>query len=166
MRTNWICSVGLWALLVGLTAPAIADGQKPHHQGNPKDTQGGLIGDLRSAHRLLAEANHDYEGHRAQAAKEVHQAIKELKGEHHGKKGDHSKPCDHAKQCKHPSSDKESKHGKEAAVHEPQAISDAQLRQAESLLQKVQAELNTRSPKAATKVKEAIAQIETALKIR
>ena len=62
---------------------------------------------LDDAYATLAQANHDYKGHRARAMKQIEAAVKELGGAISGKgKG-----------------------------HEPQGTSDAQLRAAQSLLQ-------------------------------
>ena len=42
----------------------------------------GQVREARSAHRLLVEADHDYDGHRARAAHEVHKALEELGARH------------------------------------------------------------------------------------
>ena len=62
---------------------------------------------LDDAYATLAQANHDYKGHRVKAMKQIELAVQELGGKISGKgKG-----------------------------HEPQGTSDAQLRAAQSLLQ-------------------------------
>jgi hypothetical protein len=62
---------------------------------------------LDDAYATLAQANHDYKGHRARAMKQIEMAVKELGGSISG-------------------------HGK---GHEPQGTSDAQLKAAQGLLQ-------------------------------
>jgi hypothetical protein len=61
---------------------------------------------LDDAYATLAEANHDYKGHRAHAMKQIEMAVRELGGAISG-------------------------HGR---GHEPQGTSDAQLRVAQALL--------------------------------
>ena len=114
---------------------------------------------LRQAHKLLVNADHDYDGHRARASEEVHKAIRELEGKHHAKKvvsGNVPSAAPVVKPAKH----------KEPAVHESQASSDEQLQQALQLLQSAQAEINSKHPKAAGNVTAAIREINTALKIK
>jgi hypothetical protein len=72
------------------------------------------IAALDDAFATLAQANHDYKGHRAKAMKQIELAVRELGGKISGKgKG-----------------------------HEPQGTSDAQLRAAQSLLQQAAAGLS------------------------
>ena len=78
MRRNLLLGTGsLIVFLVGLatTSTAVAQTQKA---AGVAPAQAEAIKALRSAHKLLAEADHDYDGHRAKAAKEVHKALKEL----------------------------------------------------------------------------------------
>jgi hypothetical protein len=65
------------------------------------------VATLEEAYATLAQADHDYKGHRAEAMKQIKMAAKELGGEISG-------------------------HGKK---HEPQGTSDAQLKAAQGLLQ-------------------------------
>jgi hypothetical protein len=148
MRLIWNC--GVLVLLVSLAVGSKASAQT----GARKLEKAELVKELRAAHKLLAEADRDYKGHRAQAAKEVHKAIKELGGEHHPKKAEAAAPGAKPPRVKQP------------AIHEPQATSDAQLRQAQAILEGVQAELNAHHPKAAANVTAAIAEIKTALSIK
>ncbi len=114
-----------------------------------------VISALQSAQTLLVAADHDYSGHRALAAKEVHKALAEL-GHKKGQAGITPKTANAAA----------TQTGRTAA-HEPQATSDAQLRQALQILQSVVPHINsTRHPKAATNVQAAIGQINTALSIK
>ncbi len=132
---------------LGLASPALAQAAKGAKQAAHSE----LIKELRSAHKLLAEADRDYDGHRAKAAEEVHKALKDLGYEH--KKG--------AKTAA-----KKAANAKEPPVHEPQATSDAQLRQALDILKAALPRLEGKHPKAAANVTAAIAEIKTALAIK
>ena len=81
--------------------------------------QTGSLALLDDAYATLAQANHDYKGHRVKAMKQVELAVQELGGKISGKgKG-----------------------------HEPQGTSDAQLRAAQSLLQQASAGLSRKELK-------------------
>ena len=69
---------------------------------------------LDDAFATLAQANHDYKGHRAKAMKQIELAVRELGGKISGK----------------------------GRGHEPQGASDAQLRAAQALLQQAAAGLS------------------------
>ncbi len=163
MRTNWICGIGvsMLALVVGLAVNSASYAQATStvpsaHQGQ----KAALIKQLRCAHKLLAEADHDYDGHRARAAEEVHKAIRDLEGKHRSTKvhtGTTITP---------PVVTTKPPHVKRPALREPQGTSDGQLRQALSILQTVQTELNGHHPKAAANVAAAVGQINTALSIK
>ena len=72
MRRNLSCVLGLSITVVfsGLVATALAQ--------TTSSTYPQLIETLRHAHRLLVHADHDYDGHRAKAAEEVHKALVDL----------------------------------------------------------------------------------------
>jgi hypothetical protein len=108
----------------------------------------GIVAQLHAAHELLSTADHDYDGHRAKAAEEIHLAIKEIVGKHT------TKPM--VKKAG----------GAKEAHHEAQATSDEQLQKALGILQNVSGEMTTKHPKAAANVTNAIAEIKTALKIK
>lgn len=153
MRCTQVCGIGVLALLVGLALESVSPGQTVVPQpGAKKWEKAELVAQLRSAHKLLAEADRDYDGHRARAAEAVHKAIRELVGNHHPKKPATGTAAAVAK--------------KPPAIHEPQAASDAQLRQAQGILQGVQGELSAHHPKAADHVGLAIGELNTALKIK
>lgn len=116
---------------------------------------------LRQAHRLLVEADHDYDGHRARAAEEVHKAIRELEGKKHHppKVQPGSTPVAPVVTSRPPKL-------KQAPVHEAQVSSDIQLREALTIVLGAQAEVNSHHPKAAANVAAAIKEINTALKIK
>jgi hypothetical protein len=116
-----------------------------------------VLQSLRQAHKLLVNADHDYDGHRARAAEEVHKAIRELEGKHRVNKAQTGMaPVVTTKPAK----------VRQPAMHESQANSDAQLRQALTILQGVQTELNSHHPKAFANVTAAIGQINTALRLK
>src|SRR5205814_4729457 len=102
----------------------------PHHTGTPASAANthAVLANLHQAHGLLVAANHDYDGHRAKAAEAVKQAIHELGGQHHQS---HSVTYGAAH---HIALGIGAGIGGNAKVHEPQAISDAQLRQAGQML--------------------------------
>ena len=148
MRLNWTIAIAVMTLLVGLAMGSTSSAQVV--PAAPAATKTELIQELRSAEKLLVEADRDYDGHRAKAAAEVHKAIKELGGKHAGKK-------------LHSASTAKVKPGKGTAVHEPQATSDSQLQQAQAILQGIP----TKSyPKVTANVTAAITEINTALKIK
>jgi hypothetical protein len=157
MRLNWTCGIGVLTLLMGMAIGSTSSAQSAvPSSGTTKSEKSELVQELRSAHKLLAVADHDYDGHRARAAAEVHKAIKDLLGTHHPKK---AKSGSATTPPVNPPA-------KQPAVHEPQATSDAQLRQAQTILQGVLAELNAHHPKAAANIDAAIVEINTALKIK
>ena len=155
MRRKLNCVIGLSISMffAGLASTALA-------QATPTTpSAAGLIKTLKKAHHLLAHANKDYDGHRAKAAEEVHKALKEL-GYHHKK----AKPGT-------PSSSgaivaPKVAHAGHPKIHEPQAASDAQLREAQQILQGAVTQFNGKHPKAAANVTAAIAEINTALMIK
>lgn len=77
---------------------------------------------LDDAYATLAQADHDYKGHRVAAMKQIEAAVKELGGKISG-------------------------HGK---GHEPQGTSDAQLRAAQGLLQQASGGLSGKTLKHVT----------------
>jgi len=103
--------------------------------------------DLKKAHQLLNEANHDYHGHRARAAEEVHHALRELGHNHKPAAGPKAAP-------------------KSADTKEAQALSDSQLKQAQQLLQGSLTHLGTRHAKAHANVQAAITEINQAFASR
>jgi len=88
---------------------------------------------LDDAYATLANADHDYKGHRAKAMRQIEAAVAELGGKISG-------------------------HGKK---HEPQGTSDAQLKAAQGLLQQAAAGLSGKSLKhvnnAITEINDALA---------
>jgi hypothetical protein len=161
MRWNLVRGLGLSisVFLAGLSLASFASAQTVTTTplpatGTVKHT---ALQSLRQAHKLLVNADHDYDGHRARAAEEVHKAIRELEGTHRAKTVQSGvAPVVTTKPAK----------VKQPAIHEPQAVSDGQLAQALTILQGVQTELTSHHPKALANVKAAIGQINTALKLK
>jgi hypothetical protein len=107
---------------------------------------------LVSAHTMLAHADHDYDGHRAMAMKEIQAAIHDLAGTAHVKARAHA----HVRYYRyHPT--------KASKEPENQNASDYQLRSAENLLEQASAGL---SGDAYQHVNSAIAHLNTALSVR
>lgn len=103
------------------------------------------VAQLHATAHLLNQADHDYQGHRAKAVHEIHQAIHAL----------------------HPGPHKRHPHApKKTGNNEPQSVSDAQLNQAIAQLKTVQGQLSGAPPHALTAIQSSIQQLETALKIK
>jgi hypothetical protein len=117
---------------------------------------------LKVAHKLLSEADHDYQGHRHLAAEEVHKAIDEL-GHHHHKSAIMIGSTASGILVATPKNAAHSAHGK---THKAQAVSDGQLQQAQQLLERALIGLSAAHPKAAANVHAAISQINMALSVR
>jgi hypothetical protein len=152
------------------------------------------------AHRLLAEADHDYSGHRAKAAHHVHLALEDL-GHHHshyatgaatGSTTSAGPATGAAKGIAKGAVPGVAATGKvvpgvaatgkvvpgvavtgkvagagTAAHHESQAVSDRQLREAGTILQKVLGHMNaTKHPRARANIQMALSEIGTALSVK
>jgi hypothetical protein len=147
---------------------------------------------LHWAHKLLSEADHDYDGHRARAAHEVHLALEEL-GAHHSHAtvassgttatqttaatrhvtasatpATHVTPAAATTTTTPTGSTTTAAHVGAGALggHESQAKSDAQLRRAREILRMASAEISAHHPRAHVHVREAIAEIDRALSIK
>jgi hypothetical protein len=161
MNRNWTNGIGALAMLVVVAFESTAWAQSPAPKPvAEKGEWAPILKQLHAAHRLLITADHDYSGHRAKAAEEVHKAIEELAGHHHAKSAQPGSTSTGTVGVNRPA-----KTG-EGHVHEPQGNSDAQLKQAQSILESVQGELSSRHPKAAANVQAAITEITTALSIK
>jgi hypothetical protein len=94
---------------------------------------------LEQAYVILANANQDYKGHRVEAMKEIKEAAKLMGVKFRG----------------------------EGKGHERQSVSDAQLREAQALLEKTSGELQANKQEKPLKhVNAAIAEVSAALKVR
>src|SRR5215469_1088893 len=107
---------------------------------------------LVNADTMLAHADHDYNGHRAMAMKEIQAAIHDLAGTPHAR----VRTYVHVRH---------NHYARKASAKEPetQGNSDSQLRSAEDLLQQASTEL---SGNAYQHVNSAIAHLNTALSVR
>src|SRR5271166_1119192 len=150
-----ICLAGTvpQSAVLAVVPGAIVPTASPHYQ---------VMQSLKAAHRLLSEADHDYQGHRHLAAEEVHKAIEEL-GHHHHKTGTVAGSTATGVLVAMPKNAAHSPHGK---VHESQAESDSQLQQAQQVLEAALQRLGASHSKAAANVHAAIAQINIALSVR
>jgi hypothetical protein len=136
---NWLrywTSITVLVLAAGLTSRVQAQATNP-------------LGLLENAHATLAQADHDYDGHRAEAMKQIRVAIYELTGASRARVHAHVRVRHTVKVS-----------GK---GHEAQSASDAQLRAAENMLEQAASGL---SGNAFQHVNGAIAQLNTALSIR
>jgi hypothetical protein len=147
----------IFAIVLGLVLETTASAQAASPAKQAARAQ--LIATLRSARRLLVAADHDYNGHRAKAAHEVTQALRELG--FHPKKPQSGSPAQNAAVAA-----AKAARSAQARVHEPQAASDAQLQQAQRLLQGALTQLSSIHPKATTNVQNAVTEITTALTIK
>ena len=111
-----------------------------------------LVQALKSARTLLATANHDYNGHRASAAQEVHMAMAALG--YRSKKGQAGSTLNPGAAAG------------QAAIRKSQANSDAQLGQARQILQGALVQTNVSRPKAFAHLKAAIIHINAALSVK
>lgn len=189
MRCYRVCGlvlsvVVLWGWLA-LVSSASAQAVVPPVKGGGAAAHAGkmmALETLHRAHRLLVEADHDYDGHRAKAAESVHKAIEEIEAHHRAKLGlTGTAPASSAPVSTAPAKSpvkataaapgsasvvKGAGAGKGLHDHEAQGVSDAQLRQAQQLLQGSLSEISVRHPHAVAHVEHAIAEINMALKIR
>ena len=137
------CALAIAALIaiLALAGPAPAAGK---NAASPFAAQ---VKELHDVKVILEQADHDYKGHRAEAVKQITAAIHALHPghkHHHGKKG--------------------------KGGGEPQALSDAQLKESIKVLNAVLVQLSGApggpATKAAVHVTNAIKELEIALKIR
>jgi hypothetical protein len=140
---SWLAGLAVLGLVAGT---ALAAPVKPNKgKTEPFATQ---ITELHAVKVLLEKADRDYKGHRAAAVKEITVAIHELRVHKSGR---------------HPG-------GKVEGGNEPQAVSDAQLREAVKELKRIEVQLASangeRAARAAVAVAKAIKELEIALEIR
>jgi len=146
MRRKSLLRIGLSFFAVLVAAGPVALAQAAVTTANSQAMQA-----LKSAHQLLATANRDYDGHRALAAQEVRKAMAAL--------GYHRKKAQ-AGTTANPGA------AGQPSAKKPQADSDAQLRQAQQILQGVLTQTGANHPKAAAHLKAAIVHINTALSVK
>jgi hypothetical protein len=155
MRTIVRPPARLWALALfgaltgssawAITPKAAAQAKKVAHAAEVT-AFAPVVAELRQIRHLLEVADRDYKGHRAKAVEEISHAIKALPHQH-GKRGTSIK-----------------------GGGEPQALSDAQLREAIKALGAIQAQLagssSAHAALAAGHVNTAAKQLEIALTIK
>lgn len=119
-----------------------------------------VVKELHSAKQLLEKADHDYAGHRARAVHEITTAIHEL--QHHGKStSQHRK---RSGSLQHPANRNVPATGKK--LKEPQAVSDAQLKQAGQILANSLTQISSNHTRARANIQAAMNELNTALKIK
>ena len=135
--------VGLGATFTDI-ASAEEKKKNPANAAAAADSQ--LIKQLETIRANLNKADHDYEGHRATAVREITHAIHFLQ---HGEK--HPKPAEHFK----------------AGAHkEPQALSDAQLKQSLAALQSLKIPLGKHQTEVEAALQKAMSSLKIALKVK
>jgi hypothetical protein len=122
------------------------------------------IGELRAARALLEQADHDYNGHRAEAVKLVTAAIHALRPPQAN--GAHSRAHAHTGATKNVAVKQTAKNGNSL----PQAASDALLKQAMGQIATVQTQLagagGAAPGGAGTSLQQAVQELKTALSIK
>jgi hypothetical protein len=134
------------------------------HTGTGTKTAGGhkhdeLLKALHHAHEKLVHADHDYDGHRAKAAHLVMEAIHKLKPPPAATTGTPASAPKTAQLPKSPAAP-----GQTPTMS--QAESDQHLQQASEILTKVQPHVQEHHAEAGAHLKDAIAEIATALSIK
>jgi hypothetical protein len=155
------------AVLAAWTSDAAARPNGQKGAGTTASPYAAQVAALRQTRALLAQANHDYKGHRAAAVKEITAAIHALQPPRTtvaapkrgpGKGGTPGPKTPGAKT------------GGKTGGNEPQAVSDAQLQQAITQLTTIQSQLASQTgtgPAAASAaVQKAVQELKTALTIK
>lgn len=182
MQLN-VWRAAVWAVLaMGLAiTPGYSAGAPPKtnsgHTSTPAanaNTNEVLTG-LHQAKTLLETAIHDYDGHRAKAVEELHHAIHELTPHNHnnnnsGNKG-HKTGANVAGAAKGNAANAAKGNAAGGAKQtttpgETQAQSDAQLKQALQLISGLSGQIPNTHPKAETHLKNAVGELNAALKIK
>jgi hypothetical protein len=158
MCKKWVSTIGIviFSFLMCLAACSTSSAQTVNvrpHVNNKEKTD--VLQEIRSAQKLLAEADHDYDGHRAKALAEVHTAINAISG-NRSQTNNQSASAAASAAGKHSSE-------KKSSEKESQEKSDAQLQQAQTILQGLQQEVATHHSKASRNVNSAITEINAAL---
>jgi hypothetical protein len=154
------------AIILVTTTPADAAKINNKSKGNGTNTSSLFstqVAELNTTIKLLQAADHDYQGHRAQAVHDIHQAIHAL---HPTAKNNKS-----STKSGQVTGKKSSVKGKnlakgKGANKEPQAVSDAQLKQAISQLNIVRGQLKAAPPAALNSIQAAVKQLQVALTIK
>ena len=148
----------MWAILSGclIVAPASAIVGPKKASSSKTSTAGNtaaVVTALHQAKTLLDTAIHDYDGHRGKAVAEIHHAIHEL--------------TPHTGAHKTATGKTAAKGAKETTTPgENQVQSDNQLKEALKILEGLNGQIPNSHPKAATHLQTAVAELNTALKIK
>lgn len=158
MKTNRLDQIVI-AIIAVVCVLGLSQGVQAQTSGvTPTDP----ISLMKQALVLLEQADHDYDGHRAAAIKNIHLAVRELGKKHHKKgKAINTVPAVQIPPVAPPSAPKAKK--PPAHLKEPQAVSDAQLHQAQDLLVKAGAGM---SDLPLQYLNAAVSELHTALLIR
>jgi hypothetical protein len=143
-------ALSIFALLAGAswTLAGVAQGTAP-----AASPYAAVVKELHATAHLLNQADHDYKGHRAKAVHEIHLAIHILHPGTHKHTGTTNKST--------------TNNGATGTPKEPQAVSDAQLKQALQQLKSIHSQLNNNAPpQAIAAVRAAIHQLHVALEIK
>jgi len=165
------------AIILVTTTPADAAKINNKSKGNGTNTSSLFstqVAELNTTIKLLQAADHDYQGHRGQAVHDIQQAIHAL---HPTVKNNKSltksgqvtgqKPSVKGKNLAKKPSVKRKNLAKGKSVNkEPQAVSDAQLKQAISQLNTVRGQLKAAPPAALNSIQAAVKQLQVALTIK
>jgi hypothetical protein len=148
----------LVAVLVGLSV-TLASTQAAGQHGS------GMLHELHQAAKLLEKVDHDYDGHRKAALAEVHKAIKGM--QHHGQ---HQHGGQHLTSAGGQQSGGKGQTGQHRRhQHEKQGNSDAQMKEARTLLENVEKHLHQGRHghgHMGKEIRHAIHQIDQGLKAR
>ena len=159
-KSRLMLPFAIMAIILVTTSPADAakinnkPGTKINKSKNLFSTQ---VAELNTTIKLLQAADHDYQGHRAQAIHDIHQAIHALHptANHNKSSAPGGKVTGKNVTAKG-----------QGANKEPQAVSDAQLKQAIAQLNTVQGQLKAAPPAALHSVQAAVKQLQVALTIK
>jgi hypothetical protein len=154
-------------LTVGLVLSANATAAGPQEKKAAKNStaaSGDVLTSLHQAKTLLDTAIHDYDGHRAKAVEELHHALHELSPHHHNKGAKGTGATATATKEAEKVANKEAPKG--TTPGETQAQSDMQLKQALQILGGLNGQIPAAHPKASEHLRNAVSELNVALKIK
>ena len=166
-----IVAVGSYLLLFGVgNAQAQKRVTTPTNSAATPSSTSGAIGELKSIRSILEHADHDYQGHRAKAVREITLAIHALEGgtRHAPLSPQQKAAMIAARQAKaaNAGATRSGTTTTQKPLTEPQATSDEQLNTALSLLTQVASQLGNAKPGVSEHLQSAIQELKTALAIR
>ena len=165
-KSKLMLPFGIVAIILVATTPADAAKINNISTGNGTNTSSLFstqVSELNTTIKLLQAADHDYQGHRAQAVHDIHQAIHALHptANHNKSSATGGKVTGKTVTAKGKNLSKG-----QGANKEPQAVSDAQLKQAIAQLNTVQGQLKAAPPAALNSIQAAVKQLQVALTIK